>query len=156
MNTFSKKFTTSLLQELATAPSLPTDDLGPAPESEEGSDAAAFDASLDADTDPSEFGDREIKGAQAEVDGLQAAEREGQTNVINSWISRLHEFTEFLNGTDGDSIQVALANAPCDSLLDNISKSETKKVTRIAQELSALREALKGYATSNEDKTPRT
>jgi len=155
---FSKKFLKSLIQEeLAAQPTVP------AVPAEIDDDAAAFNATLDGDTDPNDFGDREIRGAQDQVDTLQAQERQNHTGVISDWIAQLANFALFLNGTAeenqaagvGPSIQSQLADAPCDSLLDAVSKSETKKITRIAQELSALREAMKGLAATNDDKSAR-
>ena len=73
-----------------------------------------------------------------------------QRGVIEGWIGRITEFTEFLNGTDG-SMQRELADADCDTMFNDVSRSETKKITRIAQDLSALEQSLKGYLISNDD-----
>lgn len=73
-----------------------------------------------------------------------------QRGTIESWIVKIGEFTEFLNGTDG-SMQRDLADADCDTMFNDVSRSETKKITRIAQDLSALEQSLKGYLISNDD-----
>ena len=74
-----------------------------------------------------------------------------QRSTIESWIGRIGEFSEFLNGVDGGSMQKQLADADCDTLFNEVSRSETKKITRIAQDLSALEESLKGYLISSDD-----
>ena len=73
-----------------------------------------------------------------------------QRGTIESWVGRVGEFVEFLNGTEG-SIQRQLADADCDTMFNDVSRSETKKITRIAQDLSALEQSLKGYLISNDD-----
>jgi len=74
-----------------------------------------------------------------------------QRGTIEGWIGRIGEFSEFLNGVDGGSMQRQLADADCDTLFNEVSRSETKKITRIAQDLSALQESLKGYLISSDD-----
>ena len=49
------------------------------------------------------------------------------------------------------SLQSQLNKADCDTLFNDISKSERKKISRIAQDLSALVESLKGYLNSAEE-----
>lgn len=144
MSIFSKRFAKSLVREAEELPP-PVPPVDDAPGGDM-SDADAFASTLDAETSPEDFND--IEGAQAEVDNLQAAEKAKQSEVINNWITKLDEVAEFLNGMDPGSMQSQLSDSPCDSLLDSISKSETKKITRIAQEVSALKEALKGYINS--------
>ena len=62
----------------------------------------------------------------------------------------IEQFNTFLNGVDDQSLQAQLNNADCDTLFNGISKSETKKISRIAQDLSALVESLKGYLLSSD------
>lgn len=77
---------------------------------------------------------------------------EQQIATIEGWLSKIQEFTQFLNGIeDGQSIQAQLNNADCDTLFNSVSKSETKKISRIAQDLSGLIESLKGYLLSNSE-----
>ena len=103
--------------------------------------AADDDATIGAidDVEPSPVGD--VKKAEA---GRMKEE-------LNEVITKVHEFTEYLNGTDGDSLQRRLNTADCDTLFAQISRSETKKISRIAQDLSALVESLKGYILSAEE-----
>ena len=74
-----------------------------------------------------------------------------QTNELRSWIQEIDGFKSYLNGTDGESLQAKINGAECDTLFNEISRSETKKIARIAQDLSALVESLKGYLLSHED-----
>tara|TARA_R110000787_G_scaffold100723_2_gene205793 strand:- start:90 stop:470 length:381 start_codon:yes stop_codon:yes gene_type:complete len=72
-------------------------------------------------------------------------------NQVRNWINQLEAFVTYLNGLDGDSIQATLNNADCDTLLSDIARGETKKISRAAQDLSRLVESLKGYLLSAED-----
>jgi len=74
-----------------------------------------------------------------------------QIGQLEVWINKIDDFKTFLNGTEGESLQSIINSADCDTLLNDISRSETKKIARIAQDLSALVESLKGYLLSHED-----
>ena len=74
-----------------------------------------------------------------------------QTAELQSWIAEIEGFKNYLNGTDNDSLQKKINGAECDTLFNEISRSETKKISRIAQDLSALVESLKGYLLAHED-----
>ena len=74
-----------------------------------------------------------------------------QRATIESWIHRVVEFTEFLNGTTTDSIQKQLAGADCDTMFNDVSKAQAKKITRIAEDLSALQQNLQGYLISSDE-----
>lgn len=75
------------------------------------------------------------------------------TGTIQQWIDQIGQFNQFLNGLDNASMQAQLNNADCDTLFADVSRSETKKISRVAQDLSALIESLKGYLLSAEDNT---
>ena len=74
-----------------------------------------------------------------------------QMSQLKNYISEIEGFKNFLTGTDGNSLQAKINNAECDTLFKEISRSETKKIARIAQDLSSLVESLKGYLLSHED-----
>ena len=74
-----------------------------------------------------------------------------QRQTIQEWLGRIEEFNAFLNGLEGNSMQSQLNNGDCDTLFNDVSRSETKKISRIAQDLSALGESLKGYILSAEE-----
>ena len=69
---------------------------------------------------------------------------------LNSWIGKMDEFSGYLNGTES-SIQTTLNSAESDTIFDSISNSETKKIARVAMEVSALSEILKGYLAGAND-----
>lgn len=83
-----------------------------------------------------------------------AAQREMQMiKNLQSWIVQLDGMVDYLNGTDGNSIQMQLKKAVADTIFDKMRTSEAKKIARVAKEISALAETFKGYlATSNEPK----
>jgi hypothetical protein len=83
-----------------------------------------------------------------------AAQREMQMiKNLQGWIEQLDGMVDYLNGTDGNSIQMQLKKAVADTIFDKMRTSEAKKIARVAKEISALAETFKGYlATSNEPK----
>ena len=62
----------------------------------------------------------------------------------------MDEFSNYLNGTT-DSIQTSLNAASSDTIFDSISNAETKKIARVAMEVSSLSEILKGYLAGAND-----
>tara|TARA_R110002020_G_scaffold41913_2_gene123165 strand:- start:1223 stop:1633 length:411 start_codon:yes stop_codon:yes gene_type:complete len=135
MNAFEKKFMLMLEQDVE-LPAPPSDI-----ESEIPGESPDFEGTVDAVDDV--------------ADNPGVSWRKDQNNnqraTIQAWIGKVSEFTEFLNGTEGESVQKQLADADCDTLFNEVSRSETKKITRIAQDLSALQESLKGYLISSDD-----
>ena len=69
---------------------------------------------------------------------------------LGSWILKMDEFSNYLNGTT-DSIQTSLNGAESDTIFDSISNAETKKIARVAMEVSSLSEILKGYLAGAND-----
>lgn len=74
-----------------------------------------------------------------------------QISELKEWILKIDEFIEYLNGTNGGSIQMKLHAATCKSLFEDIARSEKKKIARLAAELSSLSESFKGYLISSEN-----
>lgn len=74
-----------------------------------------------------------------------------QIKQLNEWIQQIDSFIEFLNGTTENSIQTQLHIAPCDTMFEDIARSEKKKIARLAAELSSLSESFKGYMISSND-----
>lgn len=137
MNIFEKKFTMLLEQpELPAAPveepPAPIDPVG-------GEDDTTLDPNVVDDV-----GDNPSLGWRKQAN-------DKQRSTIQEWLSRIEEFNGFLNGLDGESMQSQLNNADCDTLFNDVSRSETKKISRIAQDLSGLGESLKGYILSSEE-----
>ncbi len=77
--------------------------------------------------------------------------RQEQLSQLQIWIKKIDEFIEYLNGTNGESIQSKLHSATCESLFEDIARSEKKKIARLAAELSSLSESMKGYLISSEN-----
>jgi hypothetical protein len=71
--------------------------------------------------------------------------------ALQSWISKLEEMATYLNGTGPESVQSKLKNGIPDTLFDKIRVAETKKIARVAMELTSLNEMLKGYLASSGD-----
>jgi hypothetical protein len=94
-------------------------------------------------TKPEDF-DVEVPHGGGELE----REKEHQKTQLGGWVQEIDKFIAFLNGTDGGSIQAKLHAARCDSVFEDIARSEKKKIARIAAELSSLSEAFKGYLIS--------
>lgn len=82
-------------------------------------------------------------------DNPEVALKQQQTartiQTIETWIGEVGNFIDYLNGTDSGSINYTLNSADCDSLMTDIQRSESKKISRLAQDLSSLEESLKQY-----------
>lgn len=122
-------------------------------------DQLAAAAELDAGTDPAMLDVQDVPdGAAAPLAGGSenpASELQKQQNVqyaeqINGWVVDIEEFINYLNGLGEESLNSQINNAPCDTIFDDIARSETKKIGRIAQDLRSLSESLKSYLISND------
>lgn len=127
MSTYSKRFNKILEQD------------------DELSDAQALDSELE-DITADELG----ADAPADVTSSINNQQKQMYDELSSWISKMDEFANYLNGTS-DSIQTALNSAEPDTIFDSISNAETKKIARVAMEVSALSEILKGYLAGAND-----
>ena len=70
---------------------------------------------------------------------------------LQSWVEQCDTFVKFLNGTGGDSIQSRLSKAEPDTIFDRMKQSEQRKIARVATELAALTESLRGYISQSEN-----
>jgi len=109
----------------------------------EPADSSALEGEVDPGTNPEDFG----ANVQPEEDiaAIKQQSLASQKTELQSWIQRIEEFVEFINGVNDNSLQSKLHNCPCDTMFERIASSETKKIARVAVDLSALSEALKGY-----------
>lgn len=135
MNTFRKRFL-GLLEE---APEDMNPDIAPAPV-EEAPEDAAMASDLDPATDPDALGAPD----NPEM-ALKKQQSQRTINTLTTWIGEVEGFIDYLNGTEDGSINFALNAADCDSLMTDVQRSESKKISRLAQDLSSLSEALKQY-----------
>jgi hypothetical protein len=131
MSLFKNKFKYLLEQEEEIAP--PDDQAA----------AEALQGEMEPGTEPQDF------GASVEPGEDIAAAREqslvNQKEELKSWISKIEEFVEYINGVNDASIKTKLHSASCDTMFEKIASSETKRVSSVAVDLSALAESLKGY-----------
>ena len=102
---------------------------------EPGEDQEAFNASLDPNTPEGTFDDVPSNP----VAEFEAGQKENAVNVLSTWVGNVEGFIEQLNGLDG-------------SILSDVSRSESKKISRIAQDLSSLGESLKQYLMTAQNK----
>ena len=129
---------------------------------EDAEDQAAFEAALEDDTSAEEFdtavdADPEAAAEIAETDpSVKAAEAQGEINTrmvetLKGWITSGDEFLAKLNdASNPDSIAHALGNAEPDTLFDKMS-SEQRRVSKVATDLAALNETMRGYLAQSGD-----
>jgi hypothetical protein len=132
MSLFSKKFNYILEAD---------DEPQPAPASDREAMAQQLDTARPSDFDVQQAGRAQL------IDQHKA----GQIKQLDEWIATLDSFIEYLNGTTPDSIQSKLHEAPCETIFQDIARSEKKKISRLAAELSSLSESFKGYKISAND-----
>lgn len=115
-------------------------------------DAAAFQSGLDDGTRPDAFNDV----PDNPVAQFQAQQTANTITTLQTWITEVETFIEYLNGLEDGSINSQLNRTDCDSILADVKRSESKKISRLAQDLSGLSESLKQYlltARSEETKS---
>lgn len=113
------------------------------------SDSDAMAQTLDKGTNPADFD----ADAGAAANHMQAVTKMQAQMVasLEEWINKLEEFSDYLNGTQPNSMQSKLKNAVPDTLYDKIRVAETKKIARVSMEVTSLCEMLKGYLASAAD-----
>lgn len=109
-------------------------------------DQEAMASTLDDGTAPEDFD----VDAPASGQGAIGAQSKQMYEELSSWIGEMDRFSQYLNGTT-DSIQTSLNAAEPDTIFDSISNAETKKIARVAMEISSLSEILKGYLAGAND-----
>ena len=113
-------------------------------ENTELTDQEAMATTLDPDTSVDDF------DVDVPEDSPVSSQSKEMFEELNSWIQKMDEFSDYLNGTN-DSIQTSLNAAEPDTIFDSISNAETKKIARVAMEISSLSEILKGYLAGAND-----
>lgn len=107
------------------------------------SEVDPLEGEVDPGVSPEDFG-ASVKPGD-DVVSAKKASLESQKQELKSWIIKIEDFIEYLNGVNGESIQTKLHDTSCDTLFEKIASSEHKRLARVAVELSALAEAFKGY-----------
>ena len=116
-------------------------------ENTELTDQEAMASTLDPETSPDEF---DVDVPEGDGDSPISSQSKQMFEELNSWITEFDRFSEYLNGT-ADSIQTSLNAAEPDTIFDSISNAETKKIARVAMEISSLSEIFKGYLAGAND-----
>jgi hypothetical protein len=111
---------------------------------DKGTDPGAYDV----DMDPSSSDNGELAAQAAKI---KSAQSQAMTSELTGWVQKCDEFLEFLNGTNGESIQTKLANAEPDTIFDRMKQSEQRKIARVATELASLTESFRGYVAQTEN-----
>lgn len=116
----------------------------------------AFDLSLDDETGADEFdidteADPEATANVAESDPIvraataQSEIQAAMVATLTGWIADGDAFLTKLNdASDPNSVAYALGNAESDTLFDKM-KSEQRRVSKVATDLAALNETMRGY-----------
>lgn len=112
-------------------------------------DEEAFNASLDTNTPEGTFDDVPSNP----VAEFEATQQANAVSVLSTWVSNVEGFIEQLNGLDPSSMNAQLHRTDCGSILSDVSRSESKKISRIAQDLSSLGESLKQYLMTAQNDT---
>jgi len=114
---------------------------------EQVTDQQAMAQSLDKGTKPEDFNAETLPQG---IDQARATHNAAQKKMLQEWIQRIAEFMEYLNGTGPESVQSKLHGGTCETMFEKIASSETKRISRVAMELSSLNESLKGYLVGSE------
>ena len=105
-------------------------------------DTEAMETQLDPGTEVTEY---DVDAPALDGGEVTAQSNAAQAQELVSIIGAMEEFTNYLNSEKSDSVQSLLHAASCDTLFNKIAGAETKKIARVAMELSSLIENLKGY-----------
>lgn len=111
-------------------------------------DREAMASGLDAGTAPEDY---DVQAPQLSTKDVLKQSYDMQAAELQQWITQIDDFVQYINGDTDVSIQSKLHNATCDTMFEKIASSESKKISRVASELSALVQSFKGYLISNKN-----
>lgn len=117
-------------------------------EDESLADKEAMAATLDQGTSPNDYN---VNAPALSTQDVLKQSYEMQAAELQGWISEIDKFVQYINGDTDSSIQSKLHNATCDTMFEKIASSESKKISRVASELSALVQSFKGYLISGKN-----
>lgn len=140
MKTFTERFFTTLATEQEEL----TDAQAAQNQMEPGSDTSMLDV------EPAPEGTPIASPGANPAEEILKQQNAEYTGQIEGWVGKIEEFIDYLNGLGQESLNSQINNAPCDTIFDDIARSETKKIGRIAQDLRSLSESLKSYLISND------
>lgn len=133
MSLFKSRFSVLLKEQ--------DEDIKPPEDAPEGE--SPLEGEVDPGVNPEDFGAGVKPGEN--IESLKKQSLDSQKTELTSWIQKIEEFIEFLNGVNDSSIQAKLHSCDCDTMFEKIASAEHKRVARVAVDLSALAEAFKGY-----------
>lgn len=105
-------------------------------------DKEAMAATLDQGTAPADY---DVQAPTLSTKDVLKQSYDMQAGELQQWIEEIDKFVGYINGDTQESIQSKLHNASCDTMFEKIASSESKKISRVASELSALVQSFKGY-----------
>lgn len=117
-------------------------------DAEAAGDKAAMAATLDQGSTPRDY---EVNAPTLSTQDVLKQSYEMQAGELQQWIGEIDRFVQYINGDTDASIQSKLHNASCDTMFEKIASSESKKISRVASELSALVQSFKGYLISGKN-----
>ena len=118
---------------------------------EEMTDQEAMASTLDKDTNPADLNVQDVPPVGAQPQPTLSGMQKQMYDELKGWTAKIDDFTKFLNSTEPSSVQSKLNSAESDTLFDKIATAETKKIARVAAELTSFNEQLKGYLASAHD-----
>lgn len=109
------------------------------------SDEEAYKRSLDKGTDPAEFDVAPNPQLKVDSSGVEAA---------RSWISKLEEMAEFVNGTGPESLNSQINQLEIKNSVPfrGVVRREEKRITKLAENLRGLAEVFKSVVITSEKK----
>jgi len=108
-------------------------------------DQAAFDAAMDDETDPSTF------SVEPQAPGFKSK----YIDKAKTWIKKIEQFSDWVNGMETDSLNKSFNDLDYEgSPFEGISR-DSHTLTKIAEDLAALSETIKGYILSADNKAER-
>lgn len=114
------------------------------------SDKDAMAQTLDKGTAPDDFNVEPVPAGAQATPTMSSVQRK-MYDELKGWIGEIEKFVLYLNDTSPESITSKLNAAETDTLFNKISQAETKKIARVAAELSSFVNELKGYSATAHD-----
>jgi hypothetical protein len=141
-NLFSKAF----FRTLNEADEIPAADVSQDPAAM--SDADAMASTLDQGSAPEDF---DVHSGSKEAAMAAAKSHAMMTDMLDNWIVKIAEFTDFINGANPNSVQTVLSKADKETLFGKIKAAEDKKIALVAKELAGLTQMLNLYKSNSDN-----
>jgi hypothetical protein len=114
-------------------------------EQAEGEDEQAWQASLDKGTDPKDFETPDNPQVNIDASGVEAA---------RSWVAKLEDMAEFVNGTGPESLNSKINDLELKNSVPfrGVVRREEKRITKLAENLRGLAEVFKSVIIGSQKK----